>query len=173
MSEKNTLRFEQHGFSMIEILVTLVIIAVALLGTAGLQAHALKTGKSSEFRNQAIFLSGDIVERMEANKVEAVAGKYVVAAVTTGAVSTVCDTGGCAGAALTDYDLANWQAAVLALPTGRGSITLDTPGNPATYTIQISWVDRATKQVSSGAAVKNGGRGELFSVTTTKMIRTD
>jgi type IV pilus assembly protein PilV len=166
----------QQGFSMIEVLVTLVIIATALLGTAGLQAHALKTSKGSEFRNQAIFLSGDIVERMEANKAEAVLGAYVVAANLAGATnpaSTACDTGSCTGAALAAYDLANWQAAVAALPTGSGSITLDTAGNPATYTIQVSWVDRATSQNSAGAAAVSGGKGELFSVTTSKMIRTD
>lgn len=153
---------------MMEILVTLVIVAVALLGTAGLQAHALKMVKGSEFRNQAIFLSSDIVERMEANKVEAVAGNYVVAA-GVGVASTTCVTGACAGAELTAYDLANWQAAVAALPSGRGSITLTTAGNPATYTILVSWIDRATNQSSTGAA--NAGKGETFSVTSTKMIR--
>ena len=143
MSKFNLMAIKQRGFSMIEILVTLVIIAIALLGTAGLQAQAIKTSKGSEFRNQAIFLSADIVERMEANKTEAVAG-------TVGVASTACDAGICAGAALTAYDLANWQAAVAALPSGQGSITLTTPGNPATYTILVSWVDRAT--AAAGAA---------------------
>lgn len=160
----------QQGFSMMEILVTLVIVAVALLGTAGLQAHALKTAKGSEFRNQAIFLSADIVERMEANKAEAVAGNYAVAA-GAGAISSACVTGACAGGALTAYDLANWQAAVATLPSGKGSITLTTAGNPATYTILVSWVDRATNQTSTGAAASNAGKGETFSVTSTKMIR--
>lgn len=157
---------QQQGFSMIEILVTLVIIATALLGTAGLQAHALKTSKGGEFRNQAIFLSADIVERMEANKTEALAGSYAVAA-GAGAVSTACDAfGACAGPALVAYDLANWQAAVTALPGGSGVITV-VPGNPANYTITVSWTDRAAAAVGVAGAV---ARVENFSLRTTKLI---
>lgn len=159
----------QRGFSMIEILVTLTIVATALLGTAGLQAHALKTSKGSEFRNQAIFLSADIVERMEANKVEAIAGSYVVVA-GPGAISTSCGAAaaaGCTGAALVAYDLANWQAAVkAALPSGVGSIT-GTAGNPATYQIIVSWTDRGAAAVGQTAAIA----AENWSVTTDKIIR--
>jgi len=171
---------KQEGFSMIEVLVTLVIIATALLGTAGLQAHALKTSKASEFRNQAIFLSADIVERMEANKAEALLGSYAVAA-GPGAVSTACDTAGsCAGAALSAYDRANWQAAVALLPSGVGVIT-GVAGNPVTYTITVSWVDRAMAAAGQAGVVAGvgttaaGGAAtagqEVSSLTTTKIIR--
>lgn len=172
---------KQNGFSMIEVLVTLMIVATALLGTAGLQAYALKTSKGSEFRNRAIFLSADIVERMEANKTEAVAGSYAVAA-GPGAVSTACDvTAACAGPALAAYDVSNWQAAVATLPDGLGAIVLTAPGNPATYTITLSWTDRGT--VTSGQAGVVAGVGtnaagvaaaagrETSSLTITKIVR--
>lgn len=173
MNNKASKKIGQHGFSMIEILITLVVVATALLGTAGLQAYALKTSKGSEFRNQAIFLSADIVERMEANKVEAAAGNYVVAA---GAVappaSTACDTAVCDSVALRTYDLANWQAAVANLPQGSGSIVLTTAANPvvfapAVYTITVNWVDRPAVAAGSTAVAAL----ENFSVTTTKAIR--
>ena len=64
----------QRGFSMIEVLITLVIIATALLGTAGLQLQAMKLGKSGDFRTQAVFLANDLAERMEGNESAAVAG---------------------------------------------------------------------------------------------------
>lgn len=158
---------KQQGFSMIEILVTLVIIATALLGTAGLQAHALKTSKGSEFRNQAIFLSADIIERMEANKAEAVAGNYAVAA-GPGAVNTDCDVKGtCTGPVLTAYDLANWQAQVAKLPSGLGSIVLTTPGNPATYTITVSWTDRASAAAAQAGVVAGVGTNAAGVAATT------
>lgn len=167
MKKTKHILLKQQGFSMIEVLVTLVIIAVALLGIAGLQAHALKINKGGEFRNQAVFLSADIIERMEANKAEAVAGSYAVAA-GVGAVSTACDTGACAGPALTAYDLANWQAAAVALlPGGVGAIALTTAGNPATYTVTVSWNDRAT--AGAGQAGANA-KQETFSVTSVKTI---
>lgn len=170
----------QSGFSMMEVLVTMAIVATALLGTAGLQAHAIKTSKSSEFRNQAIFLSADIVERMEANKAEALLGSYAVAA-GPGAVSTACESAGaCAGAALAAYDVSNWQAAVAALPSGVGVIT-GVAGNPATYTIKVSWVDRAAALSGQAGVVAGVGTNaagaaatagqEISSLTTTKIIR--
>lgn len=173
MTNKASKKVNQRGFSMIEILVTLVVVATALLGTAGLQAYAMKTSKGSEFRNQAIFLSSDIVERMEANKVEAAAGNYVVAAgAAAAAASTACDVAVCDATALRVYDLTNWQAAVAALPQGSGSIVLTTPGNPVTfapaiYTITVRWVDRATAAAGSTAVAAP----ENFAVTTTKAIR--
>ncbi|NNM80051.1 MAG: type IV pilus modification protein PilV [Gallionella sp.] len=164
----------QQGFSMLEILITLVIVATALLGTAGLQAHALKTNMGGQFRNQAVFLSADIAERMEANKVQAVlAGGYALAAgAAIPAASTACNTGPCTPAQLAQYDLANWQAAIAAvLPQGTGVITQTVVGNPSTYTIVINWVDRATNQISAGSAVANAGRSETYSITTDKTIR--
>lgn len=160
---------------MLEILITLVIVATALLGTAGLQAYALKTNMGGQFRNQAVFLSADIAERMEANKVSSVGGGYALAAgAPVPAASTACNTGLCSAAQLAAYDLGNWQAAIAAvLPQGTGVITVApaAAANIATYTIVINWVDRATAQNSTGSAVANAGVSENFTITTTKVIR--
>jgi type IV pilus assembly protein PilV len=165
----------QQGFSMLEILITLVVVATALLGTAGLQAYAMKTNMGGQFRNQAVFLSADITERMEANKVGAVVGNYALAAgAANPGVSTACNVGVCNAAALAAYDLANWQAAIAAiLPAGTGVINVAVAGNIATYTIVINWVDRATNQTTAaapGAAAAPAG-GENFSITSTRVIR--
>ena len=153
----------QQGFSMIEVLVTLVIIAVALLGTAGLQVHAMKMNKSGEFRTQAVFLASDIAERMEANKAAAVLGNYVVA--TTGASSafaTNCWGAACNAATLASYDLSQWGANIAnLLPQASWRITQTTAGNPSTYTIFIQWTDRRTDNASGG---------ETFSYTATRTV---
>jgi type IV pilus assembly protein PilV len=142
----------ESGFSMIEVLVTMLIISLALLGSAGLQAYALKTNLGGQFRNQAAFFVADIVERMEANKVQAVAGGYTAA---------------CSPANLAQYDLGNWQAALASgVPSGTGVITQTIAGNPSTYTITVNWVDRKTDTTYATSAV-----AEPFSITTTKTIR--
>ena len=61
-------RRREGGFSMVEVLVTLLIIALALLGTAGLQAYSMRLSQSSVLRSQAVFLVADLSERMEANR---------------------------------------------------------------------------------------------------------
>lgn len=63
----NKLFARAHGFAMIEILVSIVIVSVGLLGLVGLQASALKTTHSSSFRSVASARAADITDRIRAN----------------------------------------------------------------------------------------------------------
>ena len=58
---------KQRGLSMIEILVTLTIVAFGLLGLLGLQARALSFQKDSFDRKAAAELVAQLAERMRAN----------------------------------------------------------------------------------------------------------
>jgi len=166
------------GFSMIEILVTLAIISLALLGTAGLQAYSMKLNQGGQFRTQAVFLAADLAERMEANKAAAVAGSYVLA--TSGAanaLSTACSDAACGAAALATFDLSQWQNAVAAsLPQATWAVAQTVAGNPTTYTITISWVDRqgdttnAAFEVGSQLGSNAAGTGERFFYTATRTL---
>lgn len=168
----------QQGFSMIEVLVTLLIISLALLGTAGLQAYSMRLNQGGQFRSQAVFLVADLAERMEANKPAAVAGSYVKATTSVpSALSTACTVGTCTGVALAAYDLSQWENAVAAvLPQSSWSVTQVTAGNPSTYSIRVSWVDRATDTTNAAydAAADVGinatGTGERFFYTATRTV---
>jgi type IV pilus assembly protein PilV len=158
---------KQRGFSMIEVLVTLMFIAFALLGTAGLQAYAMRVSQGGQFRTQAVFLVADLAERMEANKAGAVAGAYAqVTSGTPAALSSACTTLACIPADLAAYDLSQWQNAIAAvLPQSTWTVTQTVTGNPSTYTITVSWVDRRTDTAYESAAT-----GETFSYTATRTI---
>lgn len=67
----------QSGFTMIEVLVTIAILAVGLLGLAGLQTKALTVQMESYQREQALILVKDMVDRINANRKYAV--NYVTA----------------------------------------------------------------------------------------------
>ncbi|MGB8518055.1 MAG: type IV pilus modification protein PilV [Gallionella sp.] len=150
----------ESGFSMIEILITLVIISLALLGSAGLQAYALKTNQGGQFRNQAAFLVSDIIERMEANKTYAVGLNVYDTALTQ---TVDCTANNCTPAQLAGYDVAQWQTAVAsAVPQGVGTVT-GVAGNPASYTVKVSWVDRQNNAKYAASAVS--GVGETFAIT--------
>jgi len=58
----------QSGFSMIEVLITLIIILVALLGIAALQSRAQIAELESLQRSQALILLSDIMDTMNANR---------------------------------------------------------------------------------------------------------
>ena len=157
----------QRGFSMIEVLVTMLIISLALLGTAGLQAYSMRLNQSGQLRTQAVFLAADLAERMEANKAGVVAGSYnLPSSNIANVLSTVClSPARCTLAALAAYDLSQWQNAIsTALPQSSWQV-VNAGGNPSTVTIVISWVDRRA-DTTYGAA----GTGETFSYTATRTI---
>lgn len=67
----------QRGTSMIEVLVTLIILAFGLLGLAALQAKVQNAEMESYQRAQALVLLGDMVQRISANRANA--ASYVAA----------------------------------------------------------------------------------------------
>ena len=56
------------GFSMVEVLVTLIIILVGLLGIAALQMRAQTSEMESYQRAQALIIMSDIVDRLNINR---------------------------------------------------------------------------------------------------------
>jgi type IV pilus assembly protein PilV len=67
----------QHGTSLVEVLVTLVILAFGLLGVAGLQAKMGLAEMEAYQRSQAIEALTEMTERMSANTAQA--ASYVIA----------------------------------------------------------------------------------------------
>ena len=55
------------GFTLIEVLISMLILAVGLLGLAGLQATGLRNNLSAYNRSQATQLAYDMADRMRAN----------------------------------------------------------------------------------------------------------
>ncbi len=137
----------QYGFTMIEVMVTVFILSVGILGIAGMQAVAVRESQNTYYRTQADILASDIVDRMRANRTEAYGGNnngYTDAAGTgTGACQAEC-----AADEMAAYDLAHWKSVIdnSSLPSGKGNITWnsDVIGSDGStigsvYTIQVFW----------------------------------
>lgn len=58
------------GFSLLEVILTMAILAVGLLGLAGLQARALNAEADSFSRAQAMMLANELADRMLSNLAE-------------------------------------------------------------------------------------------------------
>lgn len=128
----------QQGFTLLEVLVTMVVMALGLLGYAGLQMASLKNSASAYQRSQATILAYDMIDRMRANRGQAVAGFYNI---TIGGTS--------AGAGIAGADLVDWKALVgNALPGGDASITVDGTGN---VLITIQWADKRDRSASANS----------------------
>ncbi len=139
----NKNRQTMRGFTLIEVLVTLVVLAIGLLGLAGLQASSLKHNNNAYQRTQATFLAYDILDRMRANPIGVEAGNYN--AIDTGSLPTnpACASTSCTPAQLADTDTLEWATHLTtALPSGRGVIT-GTAAN-APFTVTVMWDDMRT-----------------------------
>jgi type IV pilus assembly protein PilV len=58
------------GFTLIEVMIAMIILAVGLLGMASLTVRSQQSNESAYARSQATLLAYDIIERMRTNKVE-------------------------------------------------------------------------------------------------------
>jgi type IV pilus assembly protein PilV len=135
---------KDSGFSMVEVLVALVVLAIGLLGIAALYLNSLQSGRTAIYRTQAITLAADLADRIRMNRsAQAAYGSlFADAEAVVGSCST---TGGCSDADLASTDLANWKAEVAEqLPNGEGQVVVTAPvaaGEPATYVVTVRWAE--------------------------------
>jgi type IV pilus assembly protein PilV len=152
-----------RGFTLIEVLVSLVILSIGLLGIAKLMLFSSHSNDSAYLRSQATDLAYEMLDYMRANTATAAIPSYNTAAtaLATDPGFTCLTTAGCANLAL--YDVYQWKlrldansglVPVGALPNGRGSVatTLSASGQTS-VTIIVSWDDSvAQTTLNPGAA---------------------
>ncbi len=106
------------GFTLIEVLVTLVILMFGLLGIAGLMAKGQKASFEAYQRQSALSVANDMVERIRLNPAQSTV--YVAAAAPgtpigtdaryqSGGYAPNCGAATCTAAELAAYDLALWD----------------------------------------------------------------
>jgi len=125
------------GFTLLEVLITLVILAIGLLGLAGLQATSLKQNQSAYQRGQAAQLSYDITDRVRSNM--SAISTYQATTPSDATQHTNCTTStGCSTTQMAQNDLYEWNKALTdTLPSGSATISLTSGVN----IISITWDD--------------------------------
>lgn len=140
----------EQGLTLIEILVTVIILAVGLLGVASLTMGGLKNNQSAFLRTQATLLASDMADRMRLNSAEAIAGSYNGFSTKSPPSAPSCGSSGCTAPQRVDADKFEWAQLVnganggmAMLPGGEGIIAggggATTAGN--TFTITILWAE--------------------------------
>lgn len=158
----------QRGFSMLEVLITVFVISLGLLGLAGLQSVGLKSNVTASQRTIATQLAYDMTDRMRANSISALTGDYNYANYSVAGVSGVntaacTSAAGCSSIQLAQEDIYEWNQQICAqLPQSSactaagpwGVVCVDsspndgTPAAPACdnaagapYVIKIWWLE--------------------------------
>ena len=112
----------QSGFSLVEVLITLVIMSVGMLGIAGLYVQSMQAGRTAMFRHHAVTLAGDVADRIRANP------RAAAAYTDANGANNNCVLGGtdCNPAQMASNDIFLWKAqAAETLPSGDVTIVLD------------------------------------------------
>lgn len=161
-----------RGIAMIEVLVSMLIVALWLLASAGMQAGMFKLQKSAEFRLRAIELVTELGERMEANSVAAKDGRYALAAGATIGTASNCAAVACSGPDLAQYDLQQWSDRV----TNQNLLLVDTfsvvydDTEPRSYVISIAWKEpRGRQSYATGDTTDASGATETARYTAIKV----
>jgi len=144
------------GFTLIEVLIAMLVLAVGLLGLAGLQATSLRNNQSAYNRSQATQLTYDLADRMRANFTEAnklAASVYITTDPTAAAERPCNGAPGCNPQLMAENDLFEWNRTVTTtLPSGAGTI-VEAAG---VFTITINWDDNRDGDADGG----DGGKGD-------------
>ena len=160
------------GVALIEALIGMLLVALWLLSSAGLQVSSLKFQSGAASRFTAVALASELGERMEANARGVVNGAYALAATTTPTATQFdCTQIACAPDDMAEYDLSDWSTRVVANIKQLQSISIvdATPaGGLTTYTITISWNEPKGRQAYEAGA---NATTETMSYVMTKVVR--
>ncbi|MFO1400804.1 MAG: type IV pilus modification protein PilV [Steroidobacteraceae bacterium] len=138
-----------RGFGLVEVLVTLAIAGIGLLGQALLLQHGLAAESAALRRAQATTLLAALAERMRANAA-ARADYALPAGAPSPALPACAASAGCTPAESATADLAEWleqvAAALPPAPAGPAALVELTPGAGGTdhALITLRWAEPGT-----------------------------
>jgi len=109
------LRQRPHGFTLVEVLVTVVVLALGLLALAGLQAMSKKSAYEAMQRTTAGVLANDLIARMRSNS--SALENYLVDEISASEAPTAdkdcaAANANCTAQELAAFDLSTWWNAL-------------------------------------------------------------
>ena len=124
-----TVPTKQKGFSMIEVLITILVFAVGLLGVASLQTTGIRMVRDGGQIGQASMLASSMADRMRSN---AAGDTYI----DVSADDDDCKTDVDVDCTLEQEEIFEWNEEIANfLPAGEGIVTTDS----GAYVISITW----------------------------------
>lgn len=127
-----------RGFSLLEVLIALLVLAFGLLGFALLQTMNLRFTQSANHRTQATNLAYDLLDQIRANRLQAPEYTAITPGTFAGETGLNCPQ---TVAAVTD-SIKRWRCQVVAtLGTGANATVNYTPAD-GMITVDVAWNDQ-------------------------------
>ncbi|HBH36681.1 MAG TPA: type IV pilus modification protein PilV [Gammaproteobacteria bacterium] len=155
------------GSSLLEVLVTMVILSIGLLGYGGMQVSSMRSTETGRMRSEVIALASDISDRLKANQQQAKAGAYN-GSLSGSSSPPDCSSNACTAQQMSKQDLSNWHQRLSTLADGKGDITktaITVDGIDSTLmTISLCWNERRVAAPNSSCPPQSGNALQLFQV---------
>jgi type IV pilus assembly protein PilV len=139
------MRFEKDsGFTLIEILISIVVIGVGLMATARMQLLAVQNTQGGYMRAQASNIGYDIIDRMRVNTPALTNGDYDIGADddTPAVIDCKGADANCSTVEMAQFDHFWWRETVEEfLPSGTGAIATEDNGTFTKVTVSLTWID--------------------------------
>ena len=169
---------DSAGFSLVEVLVSVVILSIGLLGMVGMQAGALQANREARLQSTAIGLARELADMMRGNKATALTADnpYLLNTQEGDPKSDTClkvgYSCGTDGTKVANAQVTEWLARARgSLPSPRILVCVDaapfdanglpkkwsencTAGTNVTPVIKIGWTRRSTDSVSTNGTIK-------------------
>lgn len=125
---------KQSGFSMLEVLVSLLIILLGALGMAGIQMLSINHTEIARYQSLAALLASSMAAEIQANRAYWGTGTAPTGITVTGGVVT----GGPGSGTVAGESLQTWATSIAnVLPAATG--TVNCANTPAICQVQLQW----------------------------------
>jgi type IV pilus assembly protein PilV len=135
---------KSKGFTIVEVLVSMIILSIGVLGLGVMQLMSLQNTQGGQMKAQASILAYDIIDSMRANTASVTAGNYGIALDSDTPTTTNCygADADCTAAQMATSDVNHWRTTLgSVLPSGNGGIATTDLGGTTQATITITWID--------------------------------
>mgnify|MGYP001817507360 CR=1 FL=1 len=160
-----------RGFTLIEVLISLLVLAIGVLGIAALQMSTYKQLITSHNYGTAMMLAGEIGDRMMANRAQSLANAYNHTSYS--GTPPACNTTTCTAAEVAVYDVATWQTRVTgniasgtrtpgSLPSGTGSVARQ--AGTDNFLITVRWDDDLSGSSGTNCPVQSAADLDCYTL---------
>jgi type IV pilus assembly protein PilV len=104
-------KINNQGFTLLEVLITLVVFSIGLLGLANLQGQSINSSYNAHLRTQATSLASSMIDRMRANRQQATSTTAYITDFGDAPPSSSnnCTSSNCTPAEIANLDLLEWK----------------------------------------------------------------
>lgn len=175
LSHRPAHKRRQQGFSLIEVLVATLVVALGVLTMIVMQVNITKVTKTSEVRAMGALLVGDIADRMRANRLGFLANAYQTnETLDTPQSFTDCakEDAHCDEQQMASQDLSDWLTNLrFALPNGTARIAaVNTNADVNGVDLWLIWTDPEDQSTAATPDTSPSGCPKSLKISVSKAL---